>query len=117
VSDRVLGVLDVQDDEPNRFTPGDMDVFTTLAGQIAAAFLTATSYDRVLEIDRLKGEFLANMSHELRTPMNSILGYTEVMLMGIDGELTPEMEETCSHLRERPAIAASDQRHPRPDQD
>jgi len=100
VSDRVLGVLDVQDAEPNRFTPGDMDVFTTLAGQIAAAFLTATSYDRVLEIDRLKGEFLANMSHELRTPMNSILGYTEVMLMGIDGELTPEMEEDVQAIFE-----------------
>jgi len=100
VSERVLGVLDVQDDEPDRFTTGDMDVFTTLAGQIAAAFLTATSYDRVLEIDRLKGEFLANMSHELRTPMNSILGYTEVMLMGIDGELTPEMEEDVQAIFE-----------------
>jgi len=93
VGEQVLGILDVQADEVNRFSSGDQDVLTTLAGQIAAAFQTAISYERIIEVDRLKGEFLANMSHELRTPLNSILGYTEVMLMGIDGELTQEMEE------------------------
>jgi len=38
-------------------------------------------------LDRLKSLFIASMSHELRTPMNSILGFTELMLEGYSGEI------------------------------
>ncbi|MBI1880713.1 MAG: HAMP domain-containing histidine kinase, partial [Chloroflexi bacterium] len=44
--------------------------------------------ERLKEIDKLKTQFLANMSHELRTPLNSIIGFSRVILKGIDGPLT-----------------------------
>jgi signal transduction histidine kinase len=48
--------------------------------------------EELQELDRLKSAFLANMSHELRTPLNSILGFSDVILEGIDGPLTENME-------------------------
>jgi PAS domain S-box-containing protein len=45
---------------------------------------------RAESADRLKSTFLATMSHELRTPMNSIIGFTGIILQGMTGPLNPE---------------------------
>jgi signal transduction histidine kinase len=45
-----------------------------------------------------KSQFLAKMSHELRTPLNAIIGYTEIMLGGMAGEVPANMKQLLDYI-------------------
>ncbi len=98
VGEQVLGVLDVQSDQVDRFTREDVAIQTTLAGQIATAIENARLFQESRQVDRLKSEFLANMSHELRTPLNSIIGYIQLLLMDLEGEVPEESFEDMQSI-------------------
>ena len=50
------------------------------------------------QASRAKSDFLANMSHELRTPMNAILGFTEMIVDGVYGDVPPEIREPVADI-------------------
>lgn len=49
-------------------------------------------------LDQMKSTFLANMSHELRTPMNAIIGYTDLLIDGVDGAVNEEQEKSLKKI-------------------
>jgi len=53
---------------------------------------------QLAEVSRHKSEFLANMSHELRTPLNAIIGFSEVLVEKMFGELNDRQEEYLNDI-------------------
>jgi signal transduction histidine kinase len=54
---------------------------------------------RLQQASKAKSDFLANMSHELRTPMNAILGFVEMVLDGLYGEVPPDLKEPLTDIQ------------------
>jgi signal transduction histidine kinase len=100
VEDRTLGALVVVRREAGDFSPATVNLLQTLATQSAIAIQNARLFRELedkgheLEVaNRHKSEFLANMSHELRTPLNAVIGFSEVLLERMFGELNDKQEE------------------------
>jgi signal transduction histidine kinase/DNA-binding response OmpR family regulator len=105
IGKRIVGVIDLQSGEIDAFTQDDISILLALADQVAVAIDNARSYElaqeainEMRELDRLKSQFLANMSHELRTPLNSIIGFSRVIIKGIDGPVTDLQEQDLSAI-------------------
>jgi GAF domain-containing protein/DNA-binding response OmpR family regulator len=104
-SNEIIGMIILEDERPNAYGYETLQLLLTMAGSLAAVVSSAqlrealqTSNQQLMELDRLKSDFLANMSHELRTPLNSIIGFSRVMLKGIDGPLTEMQEQDLSTI-------------------
>ncbi|MBN1564779.1 MAG: GAF domain-containing protein [Anaerolineae bacterium] len=100
VGDQLVGVLDLQSRQANRFSEEDKYIITTLAEQMAIAVRNAQLFQEVETARRAaetanetKSRFLANMSHELRTPLNAILNFTAFVADGVLGDVNEEQVE------------------------
>ena len=100
IRQKLIGVLEIHSHKFAAFDQNQIAVLEILSSQIAISVENARAYqeqqeiaEKLREVDRLKTQFLANMSHELRTPLNSIIGFSRVILKGIDGPLT-ELQKT-----------------------
>jgi PAS domain S-box-containing protein len=105
IGTRIVGVIDIQSTQTFAFTEDDISVLQSLADQVAVAIDNARSYELsqqliqdLREVDQLKSQFLANMSHELRTPLNSIIGFSRVILKGIDGPVTDLQQQDLTAI-------------------
>ncbi|MEW1952874.1 response regulator [Terrabacter sp. NPDC080008] len=98
--DRVVGALVVRRKTTGSFTQATCELLAAFASQSAVALTNARLYQQLeqqsvelAEASRHKSEFLASMSHELRTPLNAVIGFSEVLLERMFGELNDRQEE------------------------
>jgi len=95
-----IGVVVVTGAEAGAFSQRQIELLQTFADQAVIAVENARLF-KELELanrelgaaSRHKSEFLANMSHELRTPLNAVIGFSEVLIQRMFGELNDKQDE------------------------
>ncbi|MGH8673964.1 MAG: GAF domain-containing protein, partial [Burkholderiales bacterium] len=96
--DHIIGALAVQRNTPGPFAPEIVELLKTFATQSAMAIQNARLFREIAEkgkqlevASQHKSQFLASMSHELRTPLNAILGFNEMILDQVYGEVSADV--------------------------
>src|SRR5262249_41811424 len=102
---KIMGALTIYRRETGSFAPEIVNLLQTFATQSALAIQNARLFQEIEDkgrqleaANRHKDEFLASMSHELRTPLNAVIGFSEVLLERMFGEVNEKQEEYLNDI-------------------
>lgn len=93
-------------DSGRAYSEEELEIAMELARRTAVAIDNALIYRRSLALrleaeaaSTAKSDFLAKMSHEIRTPINAMMGYAELLEMGIAGPITSAQKAQLDRIR------------------
>ncbi|HWH79849.1 MAG TPA: GAF domain-containing sensor histidine kinase, partial [Candidatus Binatus sp.] len=105
VRGEAMGIMNFLGRKPHQFSENDIQLINTIAYHLGVAVGNARLFSQVkkktVELEnasRGKDEFLGVISHELRTPLNVIKGYTEIMIQGVLGDVSPEQQKALATI-------------------
>jgi len=97
---RPFGTILLRRQEVRPFSDQEIGLLRTFADQAVIAIENVRLFREIQDKSRQletanqhKSEFLANMSHELRTPLNAIIGFSEVLLERLFGEINEKQDD------------------------
>lgn len=97
---RALGAITFcRGDESEPFDDEDLALAEQVAARAAIAMDNARLFDEATRANQTKSDFLAVVSHDLRTPLTAILGYTDLLLMGVPAPLPDASRERVERIR------------------
>ncbi len=102
---RIIGSVIFTSELIHEFTKEEQNLTDLLLDTLTTSIEKLLMYEKskiivndMNDIDQIKSQFLSNMSHEFRTPLNSIIGFSKVILTGIDGPINETQKQDLSAI-------------------